>query len=223
MLSFVDMDGTTNALAPIEFIVSVAGGVMLFLLGLSAAFIAFGSSDGTFLTVGDPEVCLVTSSSAVDITAQSVNGAHVGGLAPGVRSYPEQVNICQADPSAWQHLWSFFSVAPEFLYSMGFLFVTWRLIRATRRRGFFVPDTALGIGRLGLYILFGELTVAMTHATASAILLPTLVTPAAGHVEIWLRFFHLSWAILFAGFGLLTIGRVMAQTVPMRAELDATV
>ena len=30
-------------------------------------------------------------------------------------------------------------------------------------------------------------------------------------------------AVIFAGFGLLTMGRVMAQTVPMRAELDATV
>jgi hypothetical protein len=43
---------------------------------------------------------------------------------------------------------------------------------------------------LGLYILFGEVAVPMTQATASAILLPTLVTPAAGHAEIWLRFFH---------------------------------
>ena len=218
MLSFLDMDGTKNALAPIEFIVSVAGGMVLFLLGLSAAFIAFGGSDGSFLTIGDPEVCLVTSSSAVD-----TRSSHVDGLAPGVRSFPEHVNLCQSDPSTWQHLWSFLSVAPQLGYSLGFLFITWRLIRATRRRGFFVPDTALGIGRLGLYLLLGEVAVAMVQATAGATLLPTMAAPAGGTVDIWLRFFHVSWAILFAGFGLLTIGRVMAQTVPMRAELDATV
>ena len=38
-----------------------------------------------------------------------------------------------------------------------------------------------------------------------------------------MRFFHLSWAILFAGFGLLTIGRVMAQSVRLQREVDATV
>ena len=223
MVSFLDMDGTKNALAPIEFIVSVAGGLVLFLLALSAALIGFGGSDSSFLTIGDPDVCVVASSSAVAITSQGMNGAHVAGLEPGVRSYPETVNICQSHPSTRQRTLSFLSVAPAFVYSMGFLFFTWLLIRHTRRRGFFVADTALGIGRLGLYVLFGELAVAVIHATASGALLATMGATTGATLTIGLRFFHVSWAILFAGFGLLTIGRVMAQTVPMREELDATI
>jgi hypothetical protein len=218
MVLFFDMDGTKNALAPIEFIVGVAGGIVLFLVGLSAVFLVFGNSGGSFLTIGDREVCVVASSSAVQ-----TRSSHVAGLAPAVRSFPEQLNICQSDPSTWQHTLAFLSVAPPFLYSIGFLFFTWRLIRTTRRRGFFVPGTALGIGRLGLYVLFGELAVAVVHSTASAPLLHTMAATTGGALDIWLRFFHLSWAALFAGFGLLTIGRVMAQTVPMQAELDATV
>lgn len=218
------MNGTKNALAPIEFIVSVAGGIVLFLLALSFGFMAYGSLDGssstnsTFLTLGDTEVCVVASSSAVQTQT-----SHVADLAPGVRSFPDTLNLCQSHPTTEQHVWAFLTVAPEFVYSMGFLLLAWRLIRATRRRGFFVPDTALGIGRLGLYILCGELAVAVLQATANGILLPTLAAPTGGTIDIWLRFFHLSWAILFAGFGLLTIGRVMAQAVPMQRELDATV
>jgi hypothetical protein len=36
-------------------------------------------------------------------------------------------------------------------------------------------------------------------------------------------FFHLSWSTLIGGFGLLTVGRVMAQSVRMQREIDATV
>ncbi len=215
------MDGTKNALAPLEFIVSVAGSLMLFFLVLSVPLIVFGS--GSFLGVGEREVCLVVPSSAVHLDINGTNGARVEGLAPGGTSYPETVSVCQQQPSTRQRSLSVLVSAPDYLYSLGFVFLTWRLIRLARRRGFFVPDTALGVGRLGLYLLFGALIVAVVQAVASSTLLTTLADPMNSAQTNWMRFFHLSWAILFAGFGLLTIGRVMAQSVRLQREVDATV
>jgi hypothetical protein len=34
---------------------------------------------------------------------------------------------------------------------------------------------------------------------------------------------NISWTVIIAAFGLQAMGRVMAQTVPMQAEIDATV
>ena len=87
--------------------------------------------------------------------------------------------------------------------------------------GLFSPHVALGIGRLGLYVLLGALAVTLVEMWASYRVVATMVDGVnASHA---LAFFHLSWAILFAGFGLLTFGRVMAQSVDMQRELDATV
>ena len=45
-------------------------------------------------------------------------------------------------------------------------------------------------------------------------------TPYAGTSFFFL---HVSWAVVFAGFGLLTVGRVIARSVVMQREIDATV
>ena len=35
--------------------------------------------------------------------------------------------------------------------------------------------------------------------------------------------FNLSWPVVIGGFGLLTVARILRQTVPMREELEVTV
>ena len=70
-------------------------------------------------------------------------------------------------------------------------------------------------------MLLGAVTVALVQAWASA----RCSRRCATGTTTWdsVGFVHLSWAVLFAGFGLLTVGRVMAQSVRMQREIDATV
>jgi hypothetical protein len=215
------MDGTKNALAPLEFILSVAGALMAAILLIGLPFVVFGS--GSMFGIGDPTVCVDAPQGALGGIrgGSGINEAHVMGTKQGVSTVPSRINVCDSTPSSSQHAWSALATAPTFFYALGFLVLAWRLVRKARRHGLFSPDVALGVGRLGLYVLLGALAVATLETWGSYRALSTLIV-GLGPNDAW-AFFHLSWAILFAGFGLLTIGRVMAQTVPMRAELDATI
>jgi hypothetical protein len=97
----------------------------------------------------------------------------------------------------------------------------WLVLRTARRHGVFSPQVALGVGRLGIYVLVGSLVAAAVQAKASVLLLDTLATQTNGWP--FLSFFHLSWAGLIAGFGLLTVGRTLGHAVRMQREIDATV
>lgn len=101
--------------------------------------------------------------------------------------------------------------------------VAWRLTRTARRRGLFSPHLALAVGRLGLFVLLGAAAVAMLRAPADWRLITTMVAQPNDAFDVIVSFFQLSWSTLFAGFGLLTVGRVMARAVPMQREIDATI
>jgi hypothetical protein len=91
-----------------------------------------------------------------------------------------------------------------------------------RRMGLFSPDVALGVLRLGLFVVVGAVVVSCLRTYAEWRVLSTMVegvTPT----NAMFGFFHLSWSTLIGGFGLLTVGRVMAQSVRMQREIDATV
>ena len=94
-------------------------------------------------------------------------------------------------------------------------------MRSARRHGLFDPHVALGVGRLGLYLLLGSLVAAAVQAEGSVLLLHTLTTRT--EADQFLRFFHVSWASVTGGFGLLTMGRALGQAVGMQREIDATV
>jgi hypothetical protein len=214
------MDATKNALAPIEFILGVAIALMVFFnaLGLPLALLGRGSYFG----LGDLSVCLNAPQSAVgEISAGGgINSQHLD-VRHGVSTVAANYGLCDNSPSSWQHLWSALVMAPTFFYALGFLALAWHLTRTARRRGLFSPHLALAVGRLGMYVLLGAILVALVQAWASERLLATM----RDGTTFWdsLSFVHLSWAVLFAGFGLLTVGRVMAQSVRMQREIDATV
>jgi hypothetical protein len=214
------MDATKNALAPIEFILSVAITLMVFFnaIGLPLALLGHGSYFG----MGDPSVCLTAPQSAVgEISGHGgINEQHLD-VGRGISTVAASYTLCDNSPSSWQHLWSALTMAPTFFYALGFLALAWHLTRTARRRGLFSPHVALGVGRLGLYVLLGAITVALVEAWASGRLLATMREGTTPWDSV--AFVHLSWAVLFAGFGLLTVGRVMAQSVQMQREIDATV
>jgi hypothetical protein len=74
---------------------------------------------------------------------------------------------------------------------------------------------------LGLYVLLGALAVSMLEMWASWRVTVSMVNGVSAGNR--LAFFHLSWAVLFAGFGLLTFGRVMAQSVSMQRDIEGTI
>jgi hypothetical protein len=207
-----------NALAPIEFILSVAGTLMLLVLLLFVPATVFGNA--SFLGLGDPEVCVSAPTNAMHYNSGG-QMREQGGQSPGTRVRSTHVELCDGSPTASQRFWSVVSTLPDFLYAFGFVGLAWRLTRTARRRGLFSPDVALGVGHLGLYVLMGAVAVALTRMGADMRLFASMTDTASS--ASWLLFFHLSWVILFAGFGLLTVGRVMAQSVRMQRVIDATV
>jgi hypothetical protein len=208
-----------NTLAPLEFILGIAGGLMVLVLVLLVPVTVFGS--GTFLGLGEPDVCVTTPDSALNLGYQSNNPARVDGLDRDVSAIPRQIELCDRSPSAAQRLWAFLGTLPPVAFALGFLGYAWWLTRTARRRGLFSPDVALGVLRIGIYVLVGAVLVAALSSWADWRLLVTMT--GSGDWDALVAFFHLSWSTLIGGFGLLTIGRVMAQSVRMQREIDTTV
>lgn len=223
MLSFVDMKkpSVENTLAPLELVLSVAGALTALALVAAVPLLIFGS--GSFLGIGADDACVDAPQSAVGWVsgAGGRNEAHVVAAHHDISTTAAQIRLCDFAPSTSQHVWSVVATAPDFLYALGFLVLAWRLTRTARRRGLFSPHLALGVGRLGLYVLLGAFATSLIRMWGSSRLLATMVDHTGFNAV--LSFFHLSWAILFAGFGLLTVGRVMAVSVRMQREIDATV
>jgi hypothetical protein len=212
------MDETTkNALAPIEFILSVAGALMILGL-LLVPLVVFGSA--SFLGVGEREVCVSTPIGALELNSGGRMKVDAGQH-EDVDVRATHAELCDRSPSAAQRVWSVAANFPAYLYSLGFVGFAWLLTRTARRHGLFSPHVALRVGRLGLYVLIGALVVSLVRMWAQERLFLTMVEPRGS--GLWFYFFHLSWSFLFAGFGLLTVGRVMAQSVRMQREIDATV
>jgi hypothetical protein len=211
-----------NALAPVEFILSVAGALMvLFSVALGIAFL-FGD-DVSFFGIGDPSVCVTARDNALGgYGGQGNNLAHVVGLHEGVSAMPRQIELCTFHASTTQHVWSFVAFFPSFLFAAVFVGYAWWLTRLARRLGLFSPDVALGVLRLGLVVLGGALVVSCLRSYAEWRVLTTMADGVSRSNALF-GFFHLSWSTLIGGFGLLTVGRVMAQSVRMQREIDATV
>jgi hypothetical protein len=207
-----------NALAPIEFILGIAG--TLLLIGLMGS-VAGSAFDGeSFLGIGEVEVCVSAPVAALDLHSGGQIKVH-GGQHEDVRVRATHVELCDSSPSTTQRFWSAVASLPDFLYALGFVGSAWKLTRTARRRGLFSPHVALGVGHLGLYVLIGAVAVCLMQLWGNERLFLTMAEPRRS--GLWFWFFHLSWTLLFAGFGLVTIGRVMAQSVRMQRDIDATV
>jgi len=211
-----------NALAPLEFILGVAGTLMVLFLGVLGIALLFGDHVSYF-GLGDPTVCVTARDNALGgYEAHGNNAAHVVGLHDGISAMPRQVELCTFHASTTQHVWSFVALFPTFLFAAVFVGYTWWLTRLARRRGLFSPDVALGVLRLGLVVLVGAIVVSCLRSYAEWRVLSTMADEVS-RTNALLGFFRLSWSTLIGGFGLLTVGRVMAQSVRMQREIDATV
>lgn len=209
-----------NPLAPLERMIALVGGLMLLaLLGSFASILTNGSAWGFGHTV----ICADAPIGVFAPThggAHNVTGAHVRTLESGVDASPTGFNLCTQEPSLGQRTLSTLVDLPTFLFALGFVVITWRLTRRVRRRGLFMPEVASTVGRLAVYLFVGEFVVAAIQGLAAQHLVNTMLTEHDDYIG---GYYHLSWAVIIAAFGLQAMSRVMAATVPMREELDATV
>ncbi len=112
-------------------------------------------------------------------------------------------------------------VGPVLLFWFGFVALARRLVRRGRREGMFTLRFVRGVGAVGAYLLVGGIVVSFVESGARGMLLATMLDDEGA----WMGFVGLSMSLsaLIAGFGLLTVGRVLCQAAVMRADLDATI
>jgi hypothetical protein len=213
---------TRNALAPLEFILSVTGTLMVLFSGVLAPIALLFGGEVSYYGLGDRSVCVNAPDNALSFTFTGNNPAHVDSLRPGVSAIPRQIELCDFHATTAQHLWSFLALFPPFLFAVVFVGYAWWLTRMARRRGLFSPDVALGVLRLGLFVLIGAVAVSCLRSYAEWRVLSSMAGDISRDNALF-GLFHLSWSTLIGGFGLLTVGRIMAQSVRMQREIDATV
>ncbi len=225
-----ETSGMKDALGPIEFIVSLALSLFCALLLITIAVSVFGGAH-TYTTLGawgDPHPCLQIPQNGLGIGYTSntgpIGGTSVQGLKPGVTlGVPRTFTICVDHLSGTDRTLFSVPVLMDLLWSLGFLGLTLRLIRRARKRGLFTHDLACATTHLGWYILGGWVIVNLTGGVLRAIATSHLVTtgyslfPGVPANMSW------SWPIVIGGFGVISIGRIMQRTVPMREEIEATV
>jgi hypothetical protein len=204
----------------LEIIFSVLGALMI--LGLLTTLPSALSGQGDFFGFGTPEVCAnVPSDALVNANGHGITQAHVDQLKQGSRAHASDFDVCTTHPTLRQRALATTVDLSRYLFFLGFLFITWRLARRGRQRGLFTPDLATAVHRLSVYLFVGAFVVAFVRAWATQHLVSTLLSDPANND--WLRYTHLSWVLIIVAFGLQAMARVIAATVPMREELDATV
>jgi hypothetical protein len=216
MVSFVGMDEASRAVRPLERVILFLGG--LWILGVVLQICAFLFGQGSLPGLGAPAVCTTVSPWSSETFPVSNHNIRVVGLADGAHASVSTVNVCQSDPTRWEQiLFTIHEWVPA-LFAAGLLFLLWRLLRHARLEGVFVRSFARRVTGLGVYVLLGGLAVSVLQSWSAWEIQKALI-PGGSPQGAWTY----SFIALLVGLGLVTVGRLMRYTVPMREELDATV
>ncbi|GAA1388057.1 hypothetical protein [Luteococcus peritonei] len=208
----------SDPLRPIDAVLRLAGLLMIgyavyrvglpFLVGHGHLGV-WGFSDGCF---DAPRAGLPASQAPVEAT-----------LAPGLTvGATDQVRLC---PQSMSWLDGALVSLPGLLWfgwAAGFLLLIHRAIGRARRTGLFTSPLADELERLGRWVLAGWTLLTVLVAAMKSLAVHHVV-PGHDLARGFVAQLDWSWPIVIGGFGLLTIGRILRQTVPMREELEATV
>lgn len=214
-----DQTAGKDPLAPIDFVVSVLTTLLVVGLVFTAVSSIFDSGGG--FGFGSDVVCADYEAGAMPWGGRG-GGHGVVDLVDDARAYPAGVEVCTAAPTIRDRFYLGLTVWPSLLFTLGFLVGLRLVIRAARREGMFTTGVARRVTMLGWYLLAVPVVVATLEATGNALLLRGLVEGGIGWLD-WQDGLRMSWSALIGGFGLITFGRLLQRTVPMREELDATV
>jgi Protein of unknown function (DUF2975) len=211
-----------DPLGPIAYITNVVSALLL--IGLLAVGVTTATGSGSFLSFGhDAEVCVSAS------PGQGVGFAFRGGqpnegvvgVHPGIESHTSEVTTCDPNPGLGLRMLGSVPGALDLSFLIGFLVLTRRLISHARARGLFTEDAARRVGLIGTFVLVGSLFTAVASAISDG-----MVLNHAKLGEPWgWGFVNVSLPVptLIAGFGILTVGRVLHIAVRMQHDIDATI
>ena len=207
-----------DPLGSIDFILNVLGTLTIILAVTVTLTSLFGSGSGLGIT--DDPVCAEARPTVVEGPEQR-ELLRQGKIGDNGTWGTASVRFCANDPSGIQETLYLGIPWPRLLFWIGLLGLTKRLIRRGRREGMFTNQFAHGVGVVGAYLLVGCFAVAAIQAAAQGMLIATLLP----HEGTWIGFvgWDFSLSALIAGFGLLTVSRVLQQAVAMRDDLDATI
>lgn len=212
---------TRDPLRPLAFIVDlllsllltwlIAAPLLALIPGLYIGFGAFGFEPA----------CVEIPQSGLWLG--DVERASVLHLRAGVsEAIPHEIRLCQAGMDAATRALFTAPVALDWLWMLGFLALAKLLIMRARRFGLFTQDVARGVSRLGWFVLGGHVVVNLVSGLCRALGTTHLVDDfAVGFGTI--NDMDLSWAVIVGGFGILTVGRIMRESVGMHDDLEGTV
>jgi hypothetical protein len=221
MVSFFDMPTPKDPLRPIEFLTSVVGGFIGILLAIGLIATVFGS--GSMLGFGEHAVCVTAPGGTLDVNASVRRPpSRLMRDAPvpprGVTLSVDRISGCTVQPTVAQRLWSSTTQWPTFLYAVGLWALLWRLVRGARREGIHTGTVSRRTRFLGWYVVVGSLAAALVESVATSVLRNELL--GTHSFTFWWGGFAVA---VFAGVGLVTMGRILDQSAAMQREIDATV
>lgn len=207
-----------DALTPLDTITqALLTVVVLFLVVFSAGVVLSG---WTMFEVNGPSIC-VDAGFTLDHGSDGKPDAadrELLGLADGTTVLPGDSTVCQDHPSAVQRFLVGLKNIPTFAVFCGFLVLARRLIATARREGLFNRALARHVERLGWLLVGGLVLASTTEWLADGALRSTMYDAswASGAFDI-------SIAGLIGGYGIVSIGRVMARAADLQDDVEGTV
>jgi hypothetical protein len=211
------MDDARRAVRPLERVIVFIGGLLL--VGVVLQILSSLFDHEPFFGIGESALCLDVKPWSSEVFPRTGH-VPVTGLGDGVSASVRSVSLCWSDPTTAQQTYWTINQSASVVFLWGLLFLIWRMLRRARQHGVFVTEFARRLTHLGLYVIAGAALVSVARMWAQLELQRSLIA-GESHQVMWpIGFVYVS---LFVGLGLITLGRIVAVTVPMREELDATV
>lgn len=204
---------------PLEPLATVSG-VLVTLVGLGLAVVVAATIFGTGSVLGlgrNASIC-VDVNGVTSLSDGRPAGYHPeAGVSPATTGY----RFCADHPSVGQRTWYTVLHLPATLLFVGALLLVFLLVREAARNGIHTPATARRLHVLGWFLLAGAVLQVLVEQIASGRLLATMVTEQPrlfGDAP-----YHVGWAVLLAGVGVLSFARIVRVGAVMREDLEGTV
>ena len=203
-----------GALRALEIAVGVILGFMVVFGGALLAGAAIGQDT---IPGVNAEVCVSADPAAVGYRDPTSGGP--AGLGDGVRWAPEQVQLCDPEPTGAVRALGLVAMSMALLAPIVFFALLFLMLRRARTEGVFADRVPGALRTLGGVLLVWAVLEFMVNGITDAALInaltegrdPTLFTA------------DFPWLLALLGVGLLALSTAMAQAVSMRQDVEATI
>jgi Protein of unknown function (DUF2975) len=205
---------------PLRSVTYIFGGLLLAFTTIAAISAIAGA--GTIGGFGRGPVCVTQPDSwyGGDNWAAQFHIATQPGASVSING---ALQACAPHPSFYQRLLYTLTGLPSVLVWAGVLFLLWRLVRAATLNGPFTGSIAVGMRRLGWFIIIGSLVAASAQGAATDALLNSLLREQNAFGDAVPRFLSVLPVPLLAGAALLAFARIIRLGAAMDEEMQATV